>query len=94
MNTRRVEITLIERKRIVSSRLTLNCPVCDLTTELLTAQEAGAMVRINVQSIYRWLAQGKIHGIKTPGGRHRICKDSLFYSHSTQPVPQYSQEAL
>ena len=72
----------------------LICPVCRLASELLTAQEAGALARVKVQSIYRWLARGKVHGVKTPGGHHRICKDSLFHSNFSRPMPETSLEAL
>jgi excisionase family DNA binding protein len=44
----------------------------------LTTAEAAALARVQVQSIYRWLAQGKAHGVKTPGGQHRICENSIF----------------
>src|SRR5262249_27427133 len=77
-NVRRIEITVLEHQRIVRRQLLLICPVCHLTSELLTVQEAGALARVKVQSIYRWLADGKVHGVRTPGGQHRICKDSLF----------------
>ena|ERR1700687_3895798 len=75
---RRVEITTFERERIVRQPVTLRCPVCGLGSELLTARQAAAVVQVTVESIRRWLAQGKAHGIKTTGGQIRICKESLF----------------
>jgi excisionase family DNA binding protein len=56
------------------------CPVCYLSSEMLTVQQAGALVQVKPESIRRWLAQGKAHGVKTPGGHYRICKNSLFHS--------------
>jgi predicted site-specific integrase-resolvase len=54
------------------------CPVCQTNSELLTARQAAILAQVNSQSIRRWLASGKAHGVKTPGGQHRICKNSLF----------------
>ena len=45
---------------------------------MLTPEEAGTLARVQVQSIYQWLAQGKAHGMKTPGGQDRVCKNSLL----------------
>ena len=94
MNKRRVEITVIERERIIIRPAALTCPVCHLLTELLTVRQAGALAQVKVRSIYRWLAQGKVHGLKTPGGQHRICKGSLFHPYSPQPMPEHLLEAL
>jgi len=77
-NKRRIEITVCEHERIIIRPFPLTCPVCHLTSELLTAREAGALARVTVQSVYRWLAQGKVHGLKTPGGHYRICRGSVL----------------
>ena len=63
-NKRRIEITVCEHERIIIRPLAVTCPVCHMTSELLTAREAGALARVKVPSIYRWLAQGKVHGLK------------------------------
>jgi hypothetical protein len=75
---RRVEVIAFERERIVRRPLPVCCPVCELSSELLTVRQAGALVQVAAESIYRWLAQGKAHGVKTSGGQHRICRHSLF----------------
>ena len=75
---KRVEITTFERERIVRQLVTLRCPVCHLRSELLTAQQAAALVQVTVESIRRWLVQGKAHGVKTTGGQMRICRESLI----------------
>ncbi len=54
------------------------CPVCQLSSELLTARQAASVVQVTAESIYRWLAQGKAHGVKTVGGHYRVCRNSLF----------------
>ncbi|MFL6213879.1 MAG: hypothetical protein ACJ74J_08280 [Blastocatellia bacterium] len=78
MKRRRVEIIAFERERIVSRPLTMLCPVCNLNSELLTTRQAGAIAQVKSQSIYRWLALGKAHGVRTSGGQYRVCRNSLF----------------
>jgi hypothetical protein len=75
---RRVEITIFERERVVRQPATVRCPMCRLDSELLTPEQAGDLARVEVQSIYRWLAEGKAHGLKTQGGQDLVCKNSLF----------------
>jgi hypothetical protein len=75
---RRVEIIAFERQRIVMRPAAATCPVCQLNTELLTTRQAGSLFQVKPPSIRRWLAQGSVHGIRTPGGQHRICKSSLL----------------
>ena len=75
---RRVELIAFERERIVRQLQPAPCPVCRRPSELLTVRQAGLLVQVKAQSIYRWLAQGKAHGVKTSGGQHRICRHSLF----------------
>jgi len=75
---RRIEITAVERERVIRQFVALPCPVCQLKSEMLTAAQAGVLAQVKVSSIYRWLAQGRAHGVKTAGGHHRICRHSLF----------------
>jgi hypothetical protein len=77
---RRVEIIAFERKRVVLQPVPMFCPVCHLSSEMLTVPQAGALAQVKAESVRRWLAQGKAHGVKTPGGHYRICKNSLFHS--------------
>jgi len=74
---RRVEITFFEQERIVQRVTTAHCSVCRLNSEMLTPEEAGTLARVQVQSIYQWLAQGKAHSVKTFSGQNRVCKNSL-----------------
>jgi len=75
---RRVEIIAFERQRIISRPVLMTCPVCQLGTEMLTTRQAEAIIQVRATSIRRWIAQGRAHGIKTPGGQHRVCRKSLF----------------
>jgi hypothetical protein len=75
---RRVEITLFERERIVRRWVTANCPVCRMSSELLTPEEAGDLARVELERIYQWLAEGRAHLVRTSGGDERVCRNSLF----------------
>ena len=78
LHKKKIEIIAFERERIVRRPVWMTCPVCQAASELLTTRQAGALAQVQPQSIYRWLAAGKAHGVKTPGGRHRICRNSIF----------------
>jgi hypothetical protein len=79
MIKRRVEIIAFERERTIIRPVATLCPVCHLNSELLTTRQASAIAQVNSKSIYRWLAQGKAHGVRTSGGQYRVCKNSLFH---------------
>jgi len=79
MIKRRVEIISFKKECITRRPLSTLCPVCHNSTELLTTFQAGALVQVRAESIRRWLAHGRAHGVKTPGGHHRICRHSLFH---------------
>jgi excisionase family DNA binding protein len=57
-----------------------SCLVCFASEGFVNSSEAAALLQVNASSIRRWLNQGKAHGFKTPGGRYRICRRSLFQS--------------
>jgi excisionase family DNA binding protein len=75
---RRVELVAFERERITVSPTQMLCPVCQSSSEFLTTGQACRLAQVRTQTIYRWLASGKAHGIKTVGGGHRLCRNSLF----------------
>jgi hypothetical protein len=74
---KRLEITFFEQERIIRKAVIANCSVCQLSTEMLTPEQAGELAQVEVQSIYRWLEQGRAHGMKTTSGQDRVCKNSL-----------------
>jgi hypothetical protein len=78
LSKRKIEIVALERERIVRRPVMVTCPVCNLNSELLTTRQAGALAQVRPQSIYRWLSQGRVHSVRTPGGQHRVCRRSLF----------------
>lgn len=77
---RRIEIVAFEQERVVRHPLStsLTCPVCHLNSEMLTVRQAGALAQVRAASIRRWLMRGQAHGVRTSGGHHRICSNSLF----------------
>jgi hypothetical protein len=78
MIKRRVEIVAFERRRVIRQPVAIACPVCLSDTVMLTTRQAGALAQVGTQSVRRWLAAGRAHGVKTAGGQHRICRNSLF----------------
>ena len=45
--------------------------------QLLTPREASRMLGISYPSIKKWILEGKLKTIKTPGGHHRLTLASL-----------------
>lgn len=39
---------------------------------LLTSSEVAALFRVDVKTVGRWVAAGRIGSIRTPGGHHRF----------------------
>jgi hydrogenase maturation factor HypF (carbamoyltransferase family) len=79
---RRVEIVAFEHERIIEYSHPNGhigcCPVCGTHSQLLTTAQAALVSNVASKSIRRWLAQGKAHSVKTAGGQHRVCRESLF----------------
>jgi len=83
---RRIEISAFERMRFAGHNMAMRCPVCQLSSEMLTIRQAAALAQVTAQSVRRWLAAGKAHSVKTAGGHHRICKRSLFLDTSSARI--------
>jgi hypothetical protein len=75
---RRIEITTVERERIVCVANGIFCTVCRQPCEMLTTKQAAALAGVKPQSIRRWLSNNLAHGTRTCSGQHRVCKNSLF----------------
>ncbi len=75
---RRIEIVAFEHARVRLHGVPPPCPICQRAGAWLTAAQAAQCALVNQQTVYRWLAQGKAHGLKTAGGQHRVCLHSLF----------------
>ncbi len=76
---RRIEIVGFERERMIAAPVQMACPICHAASEFLPTRQACRLAQVKPQSLYRWLRQGKAHGIRTAGGGYRICQNSLFH---------------
>ncbi len=59
-----------------------------ITTELFTVQEVAARFRVKPRTVYRWIRDGRLNSIPTPGGQHRISGEevrSLFAGMVEEP---------
>ncbi|WP_150251200.1 BldC family transcriptional regulator [Nocardiopsis deserti] len=49
-----------------------HAPHADLPVSLLTVAEVGDLFRVNPRTVNRWVAQGRIPVVRTPGGHLRF----------------------
>jgi len=75
---RKVEIVLFETERVIEHPAITECPICLTQTELLTPIQAAALIQVEPRFIEQWVAEGASHGITTPGGDQRVCRNSLW----------------
>ncbi len=45
--------------------------------ELLTPEEAAAILKVNANTVRAWLRAGKLKGVKLAGGLWRISEDAI-----------------
>lgn len=45
--------------------------------ELMTPTEVGKALRVDAKTVTRWVAAGRLRGIKTPGGQIRLYADDI-----------------
>lgn len=48
-----------------------------MTNDLLTPKEVAILLRVDRNTIYRWLRQGKLRKIILPGGQIRIKRKDI-----------------
>ena len=75
---RRIEVVAFEHRRVVLRPAAADCPVCLAPGVMLTTRQAAALTQVETRSVRRWLAAGRAHGARTPGGQHRVCRNSLL----------------
>jgi hypothetical protein len=79
---KRIEITveanqlLVIRRRVrsVGSR----CATCAAVVQMVTPEEAVAVARVGMHTIYRWVEEGRLHITETGDGLLWICLNSLL----------------
>jgi excisionase family DNA binding protein len=50
--------------------------------DIMTTEEVADAFGVDPKTVTRWVARGRIHSVKTPGGRHRFRRadiDRLLY---------------
>ena len=53
-------------------------------SELLTPGEAAVELRTTAATVKRWLRDGRLPGVRTPGGEWRVAIDDLRGLHTQQ----------
>lgn len=80
MTTRRTEITIETSRRLLVRRFQRSrlswCERCVAEVQMISADEASALMNVSSRSIYRWIEAGRIHFREDRGGL-RVCADSL-----------------
>jgi len=78
--TRRIEILVETRRRLVVRRVSEGqrswCDLCLAEVQMITPDEAAALMNVSSRSIYQSIEAGSLHFTDEPGGL-RICEQSL-----------------
>lgn len=77
---RRTEI-IIETERVIivpAPAAPAWCNACSLQVEMLTPEQAAALVNVTQRTIYRWVETQLLHFVEEADGRLLICRNSLF----------------
>ena len=89
---KRTEIKIeIERSLIISrseAEALAWCAECAAHVRMLRPEDAAAVARVSVRTIYRWVEAGKLHFSETPEGPNgmlRICLNSLMRDRNNEP---------
>ena len=45
------------------------------TERLMTSAEVAALYRVDPKSVTRWVKEGRLTSVRTPGGHHRFRED-------------------
>jgi len=80
MRKRRTEV-MVETHRLLAIRRSPAprgwCEQCARDVDRATPEEAAAIARVNVRTIYRRLEEGNLHFVERSGGEVWICLQSL-----------------
>jgi hypothetical protein len=79
--TRRTEITIETSRRLLVRRAGGGsktwCAKCVAEVNMISANEAAALLHVSTRSIYRWIENGQLHFSEEPDGL-LVCADSLL----------------
>jgi excisionase family DNA binding protein len=80
MTTRRTEITIETSRRLLVRRFRTSqlswCERCLAEVQMISPDEAAALMNMSSRSIYQWIEAGRIHFQEDPGAL-LVCADSL-----------------
>ncbi len=62
--------------------------------EYLTIPEAATRLHVTRQTVYRWIKEGRIDPVWTPGGSYRVPDDQLIQSAATPPSRTYNDRKI
>jgi predicted transcriptional regulator len=54
------------------------CPECNRHVQLLSISRAAFLADVSKRTIYNYLEEGSVHGIRIAGKTLRVCTNSLF----------------
>lgn len=77
---RRTEIRIERRElSIVRAAGTTDprCEVCGKQSVMVRAQDAAAAFQVDLETLHRWIEEGRIHGNKNAQGALVVCAESL-----------------
>jgi len=63
-------------------------PIGDDLPRLFTTREASKLFGVGPESILRWIGQGQLQGIRTPGGHYRVSEEAIMNVLSTSTSRQ------
>jgi uncharacterized protein with PIN domain len=83
MATKKLTEIIIETERTLivgtsRSPARMRCPVCAIEVEMLSPEQAAAIVKVTPRTIYRWVEAHLLHYTEDPEGLLLICHPSLY----------------
>lgn len=57
------------------------CPVCKKHLRLIKVSKAAALIDVHPRTIYRYIDEGLVYGLKVAGKTYRVCKQCLMRQH-------------
>ena len=59
----------------------MRCPLCNGHWRLVSVSTGAKLVAVSPQTIYRYIDQGLVYGLKVAGKTYRVCKQCLLREH-------------
>jgi hypothetical protein len=59
----------------------MRCPVCKKHLQLIRVSRGAALIDVHPRTIYRYIDEGLVYGLKVVGKTYRVCKQCLMQQH-------------